>query len=203
MCLCSAHSFHPHAIHDVCLSVRCLSLRVCPSPVSLRCLPLLFHTLPALCPALSLQCRQGRGELTTAPSHNEDHCPKAIYHPPTQSADAARREAPSQEDEEIRARIEEQRKTDKRCKERLKKVSKEIKTAHQRPKKEQTCKRRYHKFWKNIKGIKSIANIKSAREKVLTPKIRHDEDDIITSRKGMCNTFAKFYSNLYAKEKRE
>ena len=91
----------------------------------------------------------------------------------------------------------------KRGKERLKKVSKEIKTAHQRPKKEQTYKRRCDKFWKNIKGIKSIANIKPARKKVLTPKIRHDKDDIITSRKGMCNTFAKFYSNLNVRKKNE
>ena len=48
MCLCGAHSFHLHVIHDVCLSVRCPSLRVCPSPVSLCCLPLLFPLLPAL-----------------------------------------------------------------------------------------------------------------------------------------------------------
>ena len=60
MCLCSAHSFHLHTIHDVCLSVHCLSLRVGPSPVSLCCLPLLFLILPALCPALHLQCQQRR-----------------------------------------------------------------------------------------------------------------------------------------------
>ena len=53
-------SFHLHAIHDVCLIVRCLSLRVCPSPVSLRRLRLLFHTLLALCPANHLQCQQRR-----------------------------------------------------------------------------------------------------------------------------------------------
>ena len=47
-CVCMRASFHPHVIHDVCLIVRCLSLRVCPSPVSLCCLPLLFHTLLAL-----------------------------------------------------------------------------------------------------------------------------------------------------------
>ena len=45
-------------------SVRCPSLRVCPSPVSLRCLPLLFHTLPALWPgqALLLPCQQRQGK---------------------------------------------------------------------------------------------------------------------------------------------
>ena len=60
-CACVRESFHLRVIHDVCLSVRCLSLRVCPSPVSLHCLPLLFHTPPVLCPALHLQCRQRRG----------------------------------------------------------------------------------------------------------------------------------------------
>ena len=55
-------SFHLHVIHDERLSVRCLSLRVCPSPVSLRRLTLLLHTLPALCPALHLQCQQRRRE---------------------------------------------------------------------------------------------------------------------------------------------
>ena len=60
-CVCVRASFHLHVIHDVCLSVRCLSLPVCASPVSLRRLPLLFHTLPLLCPALHLQCRQRRG----------------------------------------------------------------------------------------------------------------------------------------------
>ena len=54
-------SFHLHAIHDVvCFSVRWLSY-VFLSPVSLRLLPLLFHTELVLCPALHLQCRQRRG----------------------------------------------------------------------------------------------------------------------------------------------
>ena len=44
------------------MSVRCLSLRVCPSPVSLRRLPLLFITLPALRPAPHLQCQQCRSK---------------------------------------------------------------------------------------------------------------------------------------------
>ena len=34
--VCVRASFHLHVIHDVCLSVRCLSLCVCLSPVSLR-----------------------------------------------------------------------------------------------------------------------------------------------------------------------
>ena len=57
------------------LSVRCLSLRVCPSPVSLRRLPLLFLTLLVLRLALS--------PITAAPSHNEEYFAVAIHNPPT------------------------------------------------------------------------------------------------------------------------
>ena len=60
--VCVRASFHLHVIHDVCLSVRCLSLRVCPSPVSLRRVPLLFLTLLVLSTVLHLQCQQRRGK---------------------------------------------------------------------------------------------------------------------------------------------
>ena len=69
-CLCSAHSFHLHAIHDERLIVRSLSVSSClSSVVSLRCLPLLFHTLLALWPALLLPCgqRQGKHPLRLRP----------------------------------------------------------------------------------------------------------------------------------------
>ena len=56
-----AHSFHPHAIHDVtCLSVRCWS-SFCFLSLYLSLLPLLFHCLPVLCPAQLPQCRHRRG----------------------------------------------------------------------------------------------------------------------------------------------
>ena len=76
-------SFHLHAVHDVCLSVRCLSLRVCHSPVALRRLPLLFHIQPDLGPALHLQCRQRRGLKPLRFRTNKEYCPMAIYHPLT------------------------------------------------------------------------------------------------------------------------
>ena len=60
MCLLCA--FIPSTCHPwCCVFERLLSLRVSLSPVSLRPLPLLFHTLPVLCPALHLQCRHRRG----------------------------------------------------------------------------------------------------------------------------------------------
>ena len=50
-------SCHPWCVVERSLVVFCLSL----SPVSLRRLSLFFHTLPDLCPALLLPCRQRRG----------------------------------------------------------------------------------------------------------------------------------------------
>ena len=81
--VCVRASFHLHAIHDVCLSVRCLSLRVCPSPVFspsfTSSLPHSTCTLPSTSSPMSTASR----EITVAPSHNEEYCPMAIYHPPT------------------------------------------------------------------------------------------------------------------------
>ena len=54
-----------------------------------------------------------------------------------------------------------------------------------------------------FKGIRSIANSKSAKEKVLTPKIHDEQDKIVTSGKGIANTFAEFHSNLHAKEEHD
>ena len=51
----SAGRIHPRCVFECCWS------SFCPSPVSLHLLVLLFHTLPVLCPALHLQCRQRRG----------------------------------------------------------------------------------------------------------------------------------------------
>ena len=60
-CVSVRVSFHLHPIHDVmCLSVR-WSFLVSLSPVSLRLLLLLFHTLPVSGPAHHLQCRHRRG----------------------------------------------------------------------------------------------------------------------------------------------
>ena len=58
MCVCAR--FIPSSCHPWCVFELCWS-SFCPSPVSLRLLSLLFHTLLVLCPALHLQCRQRRG----------------------------------------------------------------------------------------------------------------------------------------------
>ena len=61
--VCMRASFHVHVIHDERLIVRSLLLpRSVFLRVSLRRLPLLFHTLPALWPALLPPCGQRRGK---------------------------------------------------------------------------------------------------------------------------------------------
>ena len=79
--VCARH-FHLHAIHDVCVSVRCLSLCVCPSPVSLSFTSSLPHstcTLPGTPSPMSITPTDEAAALT----HNEEYCPMAIWHPLT------------------------------------------------------------------------------------------------------------------------
>ena len=52
-------------------------------------------------------------------------------------------------------------------------------------------------------GIKHIANIKSRKKSVLISQMRNEEDDVEASRKGIADTFTKFYSSLYAKEEHD
>ena len=68
-CVARTHSIFMPSMMSVWSSVRCPSLRVCPSLVSLCCLPLLFLILPVLWLALLLPCgqRQGKHPLRLRP----------------------------------------------------------------------------------------------------------------------------------------
>ena len=86
MCLCSAHSFHPHAIHDMCLIVCCLrprSVLLLFSPSFTSSLPYPTCTLTSTSSSMSMSSR----ELIPAPSHNEEYCLLATYHPLTTEED--------------------------------------------------------------------------------------------------------------------
>ena len=78
--VCMRASFHLHAIHDVCVIVRWLFVFVlsfsCFSPLFISSLPHSTCTLPSTPSPMWTTPR----ELTTAPSHNEEYCPMAIYH---------------------------------------------------------------------------------------------------------------------------
>ena len=84
--VCALHSIFMSSMMCVWSSVGCLSLRVDPSPVSLRRSPLLFHTLLVLFLALHLKCRWRRGLKTAAHPHSEESCTMAIYHLLTKNA---------------------------------------------------------------------------------------------------------------------
>ena len=47
-------------------------------------------------------------------------------------------------------------------------------------------------------GHKNISNIKSAKKRILTPKIKNEIGEVITLRKGLDNGFGEFCSKLYA-----
>ena len=84
MCLCNAHSFHLHAIHDERLIVRSLSVSSC---LSFSCFSLLF-TSSLFYPTCTLTCTPSSlstapRETTAALSPSEEYCTLAIYHPRT------------------------------------------------------------------------------------------------------------------------
>ena len=75
-------SFHPHVILDVmCLELVGRSLFLSLSLVSLRLLPLLFHTPPV--PGTPSSMSTPPRVKTTAHTQNEEYCPMAIYNPLT------------------------------------------------------------------------------------------------------------------------
>ena len=77
----------------------------------------------------------------------------------------------------MKALIHEGRTIDQKDKERLKNVSQKIEKMQQ--------------IMEEFKGIKSISNIKFARKKTFTRKLLDENDEVITSRKGTANTFAR------------
>ena len=49
-----------------------------------------------------------------------------------------------------------------------------------------------------FKGIKSIADNKTRKKNILLTQMRNEAGDIEATRKGVANTFAKFYEDLYS-----
>ena len=48
-----------------------------------------------------------------------------------------------------------------------------------------------------FKGVSNIPRIKSAKKKVLITKIKNEQREIMTSRKGIANVFGEFYKKIY------
>ena len=49
-----------------------------------------------------------------------------------------------------------------------------------------------------FKGIENMSNIKPARKRTPSPKVKNEKDEVITSRKGIANIFGEWYGKLYA-----
>ena len=80
--VCARHSIFLPSMMSVWSSVRCPSLRVCPSPVSLlftSSLP--YSTCTLTCTPSSMWT--ATRETPAAPSPNEEYCTLTIFHPPT------------------------------------------------------------------------------------------------------------------------
>ena len=65
---------------------------------------------------------------------------------------------------------------------------------YQRQKIEKTT-RHPKKILENFKGVSSIPGIKSAKKKVLITKVKNEQGEVITSRKGIANIFGEFCKN--------
>ena len=51
-----------------------------------------------------------------------------------------------------------------------------------------------------VRGTKNINSIKSAKQRILIPKVKNKEGEAVKTRQGIANVFAKFYEELYVGE---
>ena len=68
-------------------------------------------------------------------------------------------------------------------------------------KREDYCEaRKRSKILGKVKGIKNISSIKSAKKRILIPKVRNKDGEAEKTRQGIENVFAIFYEDLYQGE---
>ena len=60
--------------------------------------------------------------------------------------------------------------------------------------------RKRSKILGKVKGIKNISSIKSAKKRILIPKVRNKDGEAEKTRQGIENVFAIFYEDLYQGE---
>ena len=96
------------------------------------------------------------------------------------------------EDEEILAFITDRKTLKKEEKDRVGEVSKKC----IRDKKRSKRQKKITKILEEMKGTKNIANIKTAKRRILIPKVKNSSGEIVTSRKGIANVFGEFKKKL-------
>ena len=133
-----------------------------------------------------------RSSDANAAAASKDQAATAAAHTEAPAGTEDRKE---EEDEELLALIRERKAIKKEDKERIREVSKKIKKCI-RDKKRSERLGKSKKILKSSKGQKN-ANIKSAKRRILIPKIKNMTGEVITSRKGIADVFGEFYGKLY------
>ena len=105
----------------------------------------------------------------------------------------------NEKDERIRALIQERKTTAKHSKDRILEISKEI-TKCIRDNKRLKRQEKIQKILEKVKGTKNISSIKSVKKRILIPRVKNNEGEVVKSRQGIANVFAKFYDDLYEGE---
>ena len=105
----------------------------------------------------------------------------------------------NEKDERIRALIHERKTCGKHNKDRIREISKEIKK-YIRENKRLRRQEKIQKILEKVKGTKNINSIKSAKKRILIPKVKNKEGEAVKTRQGIANVFAKFYEELYVGE---
>ena len=67
-----------------------------------------------------------------------------------------------------------------------------------RNKKRSKRQEKIQRILEEFRGIRNTSSVKSAKRRMLIPKVKNDKGDTITSGKGIANVFGEFYSKLYA-----
>ena len=76
----------------------------------------------------------------------------------------------------------------------MKEVSKQIRQCI-RDKKRAKRQEDIQRTLEDLKGIKKIPGIKSAKRRALITKLKNEKGEVITSRRGIANVFGEFYKN--------
>ena len=129
-----------------------------------------------------------------ADEDTEQRCTAAL-----EGTAASEAEGRNEKDERIRALVQQRKTIAKDKKDRIREISKEIKKCI-RDNKRLKRQEKIQKNLEKVKGTKKITNIKSVKKRILIPRVKNKEGEVVKTRQGIANVFAQFYEELYAGE---
>ena len=105
----------------------------------------------------------------------------------------------NEKDERIRALVQERKTTAKHNRDRIREISKDIKK-YIRDNRRLKRQKEIQKILEKVKGTKNISSIKSMKKRILIPRVKTKEGEIIKTRQEIANVYAKLYEDLYEGE---